>query len=725
MAARCCILTAALIAISVALASITFLRASVGSGATPASFAPFLEPVQVPSVGETNASKQEPHKIAQLREHESQLEHVLLTKPLLDVEIVNDDLNTSTTSVVLGNDASSSMRDEQIGSEGSRQSLRISGDVVNTRLRMGLCVVSSGVLTSSVLHSMLLNVVRPNSAAFAIDVFDSRENGSALPTDNGLCSLASAYGAVSCRAVALSHASVQVGGRAKLHTRDRIREYHRKAVVCLQGVLNAETQTSSEYDQIFIVPASFYWAAPFVMRAEADRTLISAGTVERMNCLGWEGPLRLGRGVVVRLLSNSLSFDRVLTNASDVEIRDVRSMPAAPVQILGGNVPCFHKLHTECYEDKRLSVLFRSLPCPRTPSEMDNLTCADTFLLGARRKQSKLCVHHWGFNHQDTLALEMAVANAAGPSRQPVVLTSVNRGMLDFADNLLCSLRALGLLSRTVVVGLETGVCSSMTVEGISCIDVSRMGQRAPRSRHGSEPLRFGQPEYRELMVAKFAVIALSLLAGVTNELLYLDVDVVVVQDPFDAIAQSLGNDVDLAAQRNSALAKSARTCADVRGRSVAASPYDANAGFLYLRSRPGAVNVILRTVRNMYDGNMGLDGADQGALNEAIKDLSGPFNAEKDIGLASFAEFSCDVFANGDVFFAHQEILNVSKLAGVHATWMVGADRKRECLATAGLWLRPPPGPPPGRRRRWLETRCVPGVVDVKPGNCSWVGVR
>jgi len=111
----------------------------------------------------------------------------------------------------------------------------------------------------------------------------------------------------------------------------------------------------------------------------------------------------------------------------------------------------------------------------------------------------------------------------------------------------------------------------------------------------------------------------------------------------------------------------------------------DLNAGVMYLRDTPGASALLLSALRNMFDGNMGDDGADQGALNKV-------FRSSLTQNVTQVSLIPCDVFMNGNTFW-HQAGIDTSRTALVHATWIVGQEMKKKCLASSGLWAEPRPG--------------------------------
>merc|ERR1719343_1421639 len=58
-----------------------------------------------------------------------------------------------------------------------------------------------------------------------------------------------------------------------------------------------------------------------------------------------------------------------------------------------------------------------------------------------------------------------------------------------------------------------------------------------------------------------------------------------------------------------------------------------------------------------------------------------------KEVPQAKVGAVASDKFVNGNVFWAHREILDFSKVVSVHANWMDSA-LKRPCFKSSHLWF-------------------------------------
>mmetsp|Transcript_67089 Transcript_67089/g.150837 ORF Transcript_67089/g.150837 Transcript_67089/m.150837 type:complete len:417 (-) Transcript_67089:92-1342(-) len=353
-------------------------------------------------------------------------------------------------------------------------------------------------------------------------------------------------------------------------------------------------------------------------------------------------------------------------------------------------LPCFRKVGgvyskalKMCYANPRLRSLLRSMPCPINGTAP---TCPAGWLWGGwgvtvegatptwmGRSVAEACVNEM-FTEDIVKRFHGALQRAAGPAHGSVLLTAVTREMVDFAENLLCSFRAVGAGTAAVILGLEKGVCKRLP-RGWECVEVTS-ARRDPETdhwRHGA---------------VKMTALAIAVASGFAEGVLYTSPDIVLVRNPL-AVARGAaisGSGVDAIFQSNNALRQGARSCSEVHPKywtRQGGKGMELNTGLFYIRHTPGSINFMIRALWNLYDGSTGFDGGEQRPMQHAMQELGKSFEVRT---------FPCGVFANGNVFWGHQEAIKLSEVALVSGNWIAGAELKRACMKAAGLWALPAP---------------------------------
>lgn len=298
--------------------------------------------------------------------------------------------------------------------------------------------------------------------------------------------------------------------------------------------------------------------------------------------------------------------------------------------------------------------------------------------------------------------IQDAIERVAGPSRSPVLLAVATLGMLEFTENMLCSLDAVGVSGRALVVGLESGLCSELS-EGRSCVDLTPN----VAGLDGRAAFAYSSSAFRAVGLSKLGVATAVVLGNRTRGVLFADVDVAFLRDPLaaaDAMASS--GRLDAVFQLNNALRAGARTCADFHPKYEEQGGrwrIDVNSGLYYIRDTPDAAHLMTEAFGLLRAGNAGGDGMDQGALWTAISNLNSSLRVDT---------FPCGEFANGNVFWGHHGAIQATQTVAVHANWMVGSFQKEACMHAAQIWFlsqqyQLPDGRTNGSQR---QSRCTDG---------------
>lgn len=279
-----------------------------------------------------------------------------------------------------------------------------------------------------------------------------------------------------------------------------------------------------------------------------------------------------------------------------------------------------------------------------------------------------------GMSESDVSALLAAAGKAAsaGAKDLPTILTVVDAGSVDQAQNMLRSLDAIPSPIPRLVAGLGKLVCSGLqTSDRTICVDVCQEGPSSPGALQRHAVLT--------------AVIVSGLLGG---PLIYAEPDVVFLEAPEKQLrAHAAGYDILFAADQF--LRRGATACDEAaeeyRSKGLQALTLgqgglhpDIDAGLFYMEQPSALADTMLLALvamKEQKDKERPL--TQQSALASALGESAG-----LRVGVAPG-----DVFVNGNVFWGHRAVIDTSKVASVRASWIAPSD-KRRCLESAGLWI-------------------------------------
>jgi len=280
-----------------------------------------------------------------------------------------------------------------------------------------------------------------------------------------------------------------------------------------------------------------------------------------------------------------------------------------------------------------------------------------------------------GMSGPDVATLLAGVGKMVGAKLSPAILTVTDAGTVDLAQNMLRSLDAIPSRIPRLVVGLGEHVCSSLQKSDLTtCVEVYANSTASDGAS--------------EKVLRRHAALTVAVVSGLlSGPLIYADPDVVFLEAPEKQLKpHAAGYDILFAADQF--LQRGATGCQDVaedyKARGLlsltvgsAGRHPDIDAGLFYVE-RPAAVaEAMLLGLVALKEQDKEQTHTQQFALMSAIKEAT-----DLKVGVAPG-----DIFVNGNVFWGHRAVIDTSKVASVHASWMAPPD-KRRCLEAAGLWI-------------------------------------
>ena len=226
--------------------------------------------------------------------------------------------------------------------------------------------------------------------------------------------------------------------------------------------------------------------------------------------------------------------------------------------------------------------------------------------------------------------------------------------LLEFAQNMLHSLAAHVRHDVHVhVVSLSTTLCDALSFSHdlihLECTYVNNT--IVDNNQH----VVYQSKTYLENvgMKAKAWSTIVSTIPDNT-EILFTDVDVVFLSDPFAYKRSSDTNwwfsNADAGCHSQSLI----------------------NTGVFFTKKNKNTQNIFKATVEALEEGQS-YDNTDQGAMHHVIQDMQIPYHM-----------LPCDLFPNGNVAFG--TTLETHPIA-IHANWIVSSKTKKKCLLESGLW--------------------------------------
>jgi len=272
------------------------------------------------------------------------------------------------------------------------------------------------------------------------------------------------------------------------------------------------------------------------------------------------------------------------------------------------------------------------------------------------------------FNRSAIAALQDFVRIRAREGSVRFVVAVFTLDLLLFARNFACSWRQHVSSGASILfVGLQANSCALLALEAFE-IPRADCLQMLPKALFDGRP----NDVYRNAAAAKqvlFAFVAMALESEPAELILFSDVDVALLADPFDSLLSSAG--MSFMHSGFGPGYPSACDAARVWRGGESDRPY-VNTGFYYVRPGAAQTEVMLKACENLLSGNT-YDGGDQGAMQQAVDDI-GFFHEV----------LSCRWYGNSRLLHDPEAMRG---LRAFHANWIRAAETKRFCLQMAGMW--------------------------------------
>ena len=208
------------------------------------------------------------------------------------------------------------------------------------------------------------------------------------------------------------------------------------------------------------------------------------------------------------------------------------------------------------------------------------------------------------------------------------------------------------------VIALTTNVCNKVNDSRLNCIELPELLDRDKTQRD----VEYQSAAYLRNVARKLIAFEyVSKIVNLETQIMFSDVDVVVLSDPFkynlSRSSTGLWWSID----------KPGNECNNRRG-------YVINSGVFFVRNS-NLFWELVQDAKYALQKNKAYDKTDQGAFHYALQ------NKKIDYEL-----LPCDKFCNGNAFWT-SSLLTRSPIT-VHANWIVKSSTKRSCLQASGLWF-------------------------------------
>merc|ERR1712232_732875 len=105
----------------------------------------------------------------------------------------------------------------------------------------------------------------------------------------------------------------------------------------------------------------------------------------------------------------------------------------------------------------------------------------------------------------------------------------------------------------------------------------------------------------------KLTLLTVAVVSGLTEGVLYTNADVSFFKNPLQIASGAAMTGADTIFQLNNALRKNAKACGEMHPKywdTEDLNRIELNTGLVYVRNSPGAINLMTRALRNLYDEN-------------------------------------------------------------------------------------------------------------------------
>ena len=230
-----------------------------------------------------------------------------------------------------------------------------------------------------------------------------------------------------------------------------------------------------------------------------------------------------------------------------------------------------------------------------------------------------------------------------------VILTFMTQNHCQEWKNLVKSLEKLNLKNRIVVYCLDEGSFRCAQQENVKAVRVSPTTNVPGEADYGTKP-------FKDIMMEKVRMITEELEKGVP--ILYLDTDIVVLQDPFPHLNKLSPKDVYFQSDEQDFRKDVTNHCA----------------GCMFIRPTSGSKQLFGKTLS--YLENVDYD--DQVMLNQIIQENESSFN---------IGSLDPGMFPNGPRYFDAKSSVEPFL---VHNNYIVGLHNKIQRFKNHNLWLLP-----------------------------------
>tara|TARA_A100001015_G_scaffold28367_2_gene31516 strand:+ start:1786 stop:6273 length:4488 start_codon:yes stop_codon:yes gene_type:complete len=235
-------------------------------------------------------------------------------------------------------------------------------------------------------------------------------------------------------------------------------------------------------------------------------------------------------------------------------------------------------------------------------------------------------------------------------SSKHVITTVVSSSLLNMAKNWWHYLAPYSESISVHIIGLSEGICHHFEGENVVCTYAQTTEQD-----YADNEVVYRSPGYNKNVKRKlleYSNFLEDMRIGTT--VLFSDVDVVYLSNPFDAITTNLNLGFSGGSQ--------GKKCHVLL-----------NTGVFFVVKTESNNTMFRRAIQNLESGKS-YDGGDQGAIQAAVNELR-----------LEFVRLPCDTFVNGNGLFT----IKTSKTpVSIHMNWITKSGTKKKCFEACRLWM-------------------------------------